>query len=121
MDQLPVSDADLVRASQAGDETAAEALYRRYFRSVWRYACARLGGDPHAAELALATHRHRVGRRRAVAGEDAAVGPLLPIGSRDDAVGRGVRRGTAGGQQDERYTSWTNPPQGFILPTYRNS
>ncbi len=48
--QPSVSDADLVRASQAGDEKAAEALYRRYFLSVWRYACARLDGDLHAAE-----------------------------------------------------------------------
>jgi len=45
-----VTDADLVRAGRSGDRTAVETLYQRYLPSVWRYVCARLNGDVHAAE-----------------------------------------------------------------------
>ena len=45
-----MTDVDLVRAGQSGDRAAVEALYARYLSSVWRYVCARLNGDVHAAE-----------------------------------------------------------------------
>jgi RNA polymerase sigma-70 factor (ECF subfamily) len=45
-----MTDADLIRAVQAGDETALEALYHRYLPAVWRYACSQLAGNVHAAE-----------------------------------------------------------------------
>ncbi|MBE3069755.1 MAG: sigma-70 family RNA polymerase sigma factor [Planctomycetes bacterium] len=45
-----MSDADLIRAVQAGDEAALETLYERYLPSVWRYAFAQLAGHSSAAE-----------------------------------------------------------------------
>ncbi len=45
-----MTDADLIRAVQAGDAAALDTLYRRYLPSVWRYAFARLFGDAGAAE-----------------------------------------------------------------------
>jgi len=45
-----MTDAELIRAVQAGDQIALEALWQRYLPIVWRYACARLDGDVHAAE-----------------------------------------------------------------------
>jgi RNA polymerase sigma-70 factor (ECF subfamily) len=45
-----MSDADLVRAIQAGDETALETLYQQYLPSVWRYAFAQLSGNGPSAE-----------------------------------------------------------------------
>jgi len=45
-----VTDADLIRAVQAGDAAAMDTLYRRYLPSVWRYAFAHLLGDTSAAE-----------------------------------------------------------------------
>ena len=45
-----VTDAELIHAIRAGDETALEALYHRYLPSVWRYACSQLAGNVHAAE-----------------------------------------------------------------------
>jgi RNA polymerase sigma-70 factor (ECF subfamily) len=45
-----VTDAELLRLMQSGDRGALEVLYQRCLPSVWRYVCARLGGDQHAAE-----------------------------------------------------------------------
>ncbi|MCX5669845.1 MAG: sigma-70 family RNA polymerase sigma factor [Planctomycetota bacterium] len=45
-----MTDAELIHAIRAGDETALEALYHRYLPSVWRYACSQLAGNVHAAE-----------------------------------------------------------------------
>jgi RNA polymerase sigma-70 factor (ECF subfamily) len=45
-----VTDAELIHAIQAGDETALDALYQRYLPSVWRYACSQLAGNVPAAE-----------------------------------------------------------------------
>jgi RNA polymerase sigma factor (sigma-70 family) len=45
-----MSDADLVRAIQAGDATALEALYQQHLPSVWRYAFAQLSGNAVSAE-----------------------------------------------------------------------
>jgi RNA polymerase sigma-70 factor (ECF subfamily) len=45
-----VTDPELIHAIQAGDETALDALYRRYLPSVWRYACSQLAGSVAAAE-----------------------------------------------------------------------
>jgi len=45
-----MTDADLIRAVRAGDETALETLYERYLPSVWRYAFAHLAGQRAAAE-----------------------------------------------------------------------
>jgi RNA polymerase sigma-70 factor (ECF subfamily) len=45
-----MSDADLIRAIQAGDEAALETLYDRYLPSVWRYAYAHVAGHASAAE-----------------------------------------------------------------------
>lgn len=45
-----MTDADLIRAIQAGNETALETLYERYLPSVWRYAFAQLAGHVAAAE-----------------------------------------------------------------------
>lgn len=46
----PMTDADLIRAVQAGNETALQTLYERYLPSVWRYAFAQLAGHTSAAE-----------------------------------------------------------------------
>ncbi len=40
-----MTDAELIRASQAGSKAAMGALYRRYLPSVWRYVYARLAGN----------------------------------------------------------------------------
>jgi RNA polymerase sigma factor (sigma-70 family) len=45
-----MTDADLVRAIQAGDATALEALYQQHLPSVWRYAFAQLSGNSASAE-----------------------------------------------------------------------
>lgn len=45
-----MTDADLIRAIQAGNEAAFETLYERYLPSVWRYAFAQLAGHVAAAE-----------------------------------------------------------------------
>ena len=45
-----MTDADLIRAIQAGDETALETLYERHLPSVWRFAFAQLAGHASAAE-----------------------------------------------------------------------
>lgn len=45
-----MTDAELIRAVQAGDEAALETLYRRHLPSVWRYAYAQLAGNSAAAE-----------------------------------------------------------------------
>jgi RNA polymerase sigma factor (sigma-70 family) len=45
-----MTDADLVRAIQAGDATALEALYQQYLPSVWRFAFAQLSGNTAGAE-----------------------------------------------------------------------
>jgi len=44
-----VTDAELVRAIQAGDAAAVQTLYERYLPIVWRYACNHLR-NVHAAE-----------------------------------------------------------------------
>jgi RNA polymerase sigma factor (sigma-70 family) len=45
-----MTDADLVRAIQAGDAAALEALYQQHLPSVWRYAFAQLSGNSVSAE-----------------------------------------------------------------------
>jgi len=45
-----VTDADLIRAIQAGDAAALETLYQRFLPAVWRYAYARLAGHTAATE-----------------------------------------------------------------------
>lgn len=45
-----MTDADLLRAVQAGDLSAWERLYDRYLPTVWRYVYLRAGGDRHLAE-----------------------------------------------------------------------
>ena len=45
-----MTDAELILAIQAGDETALESLYTRYLPAVWRYAYAHLAGNVNAAE-----------------------------------------------------------------------
>jgi len=45
-----MTDADLIRAVRAGEETALETLYERYLPSVWRYAFAQLAGHTSTAE-----------------------------------------------------------------------
>ncbi len=45
-----MTDADLIRAVQAGDQAALGTLYERYLPSVWRYAFAQLAGHAGAAE-----------------------------------------------------------------------
>jgi RNA polymerase sigma-70 factor (ECF subfamily) len=45
-----VTDAELLRLIQKGDWAALETLYQRCLPSVWRYVCARVGGNQHAAE-----------------------------------------------------------------------
>jgi RNA polymerase sigma factor (sigma-70 family) len=45
-----MTDADLVRAIQAGDATALETLYQQYLPSVWRFAFAQLSGNTAGAE-----------------------------------------------------------------------
>jgi len=49
-DDGATSDPELIRAVQEGSAAALETLYRRYLPSIWRYVCARLGGDGPAAE-----------------------------------------------------------------------
>jgi RNA polymerase sigma-70 factor (ECF subfamily) len=76
-----VTDADLIRAVQAGDAAALETLYQRYLPPVWRFAVARLAGDTAAAEdvvseTFLAAVR-RVGRLQPEGG--TLVGWLLGI------------------------------------------
>ena len=76
-----MTDADLIRAVQAGDAAALETLYQRYLPPVWRFAVARLAGDTAAAEdvvseTFLAAVR-RVGRLRPEGG--SLVGWLLGI------------------------------------------
>jgi RNA polymerase sigma-70 factor (ECF subfamily) len=46
----PVTDAELIRAVQAGDAKALDVLYERHLPSVWRYAYSHLAGNLHAAE-----------------------------------------------------------------------
>jgi len=45
-----VTDAELLRLVQTGDAAALETLYQRCLPSVWRYVCARVGGNQHVAE-----------------------------------------------------------------------
>jgi len=45
-----VTDADLIRAVQAGDAAALETLYHRHLPAVWRFAFARLLGDTATVE-----------------------------------------------------------------------
>jgi RNA polymerase sigma-70 factor, ECF subfamily len=45
-----VTDAELLRLVQMRDRAALETLYQRCLPSLWRFTCARVGGDLHAAE-----------------------------------------------------------------------
>jgi len=45
-----VTDADLIRAVQAGNAAALAVLYRRHLPAVWRFAFARLRGDTATVE-----------------------------------------------------------------------
>ncbi len=45
-----MTDAELLRAVQAGDLLAWEQLYSRYLPTVWRYVYLQVGGDSHLAE-----------------------------------------------------------------------
>ena len=45
-----MTDAELIRAVQAGDATALQALYERTLPPVWRYVHSRLVSDVNAAE-----------------------------------------------------------------------
>ncbi len=45
-----MTDAELIRAVQAGDAAALEEVYRRYFPLVWRYAYSQFRGDISCAE-----------------------------------------------------------------------
>jgi RNA polymerase sigma-70 factor (ECF subfamily) len=45
-----VTDAELLRLVQMRDRAALETLYQRCLPSLWRFVCARVGGDLHAAE-----------------------------------------------------------------------
>jgi len=96
-----MTDAELVRAIQAGDDAALATLYHRYLPTVWRYACGQLAGNLAVAEdvvgetflaalrqvgrLApgggtvggwlLGIARHKVGDVRRRAGRTPAAGP----------------------------------------------
>jgi RNA polymerase sigma-70 factor (ECF subfamily) len=45
-----VTDTELLRLVQVRDRAALEKLYQRCLPSLWRFVCARLRGDLHAAE-----------------------------------------------------------------------
>lgn len=45
-----MSDAELIRAIQAGDPAALTALYQRHVQGVWRYVHARLSWDHEGTE-----------------------------------------------------------------------
>jgi RNA polymerase sigma-70 factor (ECF subfamily) len=45
-----MTDADLIRAIQAGDPTALTVLYQRCLPVIWRYAYRQFGGHVQAAE-----------------------------------------------------------------------
>lgn len=45
-----MTDADLIRLAQKGDQSAVQTLYERYLPTVWRFAYARSLGQRHLAE-----------------------------------------------------------------------
>jgi RNA polymerase sigma-70 factor, ECF subfamily len=49
-DSRPKTDAELIRAVQAGSYPAMGALYQRYLPAVWRYISTRVDADHHAVE-----------------------------------------------------------------------
>lgn len=74
----PVTDADLIRAVQAGNERALETLYERYLPSVWRYAFAHLAGHASAAEdIVSETFLAAVGQISRLRPEGGSVGGWL--------------------------------------------
>lgn len=52
-DEQPVNDRALVRRLRAGDESAFEEFFAAYFPRLFRFACARTGGDEDMAEEAV--------------------------------------------------------------------
>jgi RNA polymerase sigma-70 factor (ECF subfamily) len=94
-----MSDADLVRAIQAGDETALEALYQRHLPSVWRFAFSRLAGNTAAAEDVVSeTFLAAVRQIGRLAPEGGSVGGWLIGIARhkvQDLRRRGARRSAA--------------------------
>ncbi|MBM4017992.1 MAG: sigma-70 family RNA polymerase sigma factor [Planctomycetes bacterium] len=73
-----MTDADLVRAIQAGDQTALETLYQRYLPSIWRYAFSQLSGNAAAAEdVASETFLAAVRQIGRLAPEGGSVGGWL--------------------------------------------
>jgi RNA polymerase sigma-70 factor (ECF subfamily) len=86
-----VTDAELVRAIQAGDATALQPLYERYLPAVWRFACHQLRNLHAAEDVVSETFLAAV---RAVAGlepEAGSVGGWL-IGIARHKVGDHRRR-----------------------------
>lgn len=45
-----MNDDEIIQAVQGGDQAALGVLYNRYFPSVWRYVCARLGRNQQDVE-----------------------------------------------------------------------
>ena len=108
-----MTDAEMIRSVQAGDERALSTLYRTYLPTVWRFAYGQLRGDRHAAEDVVAetflAALEGVGR---LSPEGGSVGGWLTGIARHKVADHWRRLGRAAGQvADDDPVDPTDPLQ----------
>src|SRR5215831_1959391 len=68
---MPSPDLDLARRLVAGEESAFETFFADYFPRLYRFACARLGDEDAAEDVAQTTLIRALARMSTYRGESA--------------------------------------------------